>query len=239
MILKSAVLAHFMLKERLRQMGVLGCLSCIVGSVIIVIHAPQEHTPSSVQEVWDLASQPGLCLFLWIFTIVFIHPLKKVIACLAAFLIYVAASLSIVLALILHFEPLYGQTNILIYLGICSLMGALTVNCSPSNPIKYICWIFKVSLQFYIVWRRYFCSLIILFLKIVSIKAIGIAIKLTLEGNNQFGYMQTWFFVSVTVICVITQLNYLNKVTITRHWPLTLLMSCFWCCCLKKMKAIN
>lgn len=44
-----------------------------------------------------------------------------------AFLIYVAASISIVLVLILHFEPLYGQTNILIYLGICSLMGALTV----------------------------------------------------------------------------------------------------------------
>lgn len=57
--LESAVLAHFMLKERLRQMGILGCLSCIVGSVVIVIHAPQEHTPASVQEVWTLATQPG------------------------------------------------------------------------------------------------------------------------------------------------------------------------------------
>ncbi|KAL0376214.1 UNVERIFIED_CONTAM: putative magnesium transporter NIPA6 [Sesamum calycinum] len=135
------------LLERLRQMGILGCVSCIVGSVVIVIHAPQEQTPSSVQEVWILATQP-------------------------AFLIYVAATLSIVLVLMLHFEPLYGQTNVLVYLGICSLMGALTV---------------------------------------VSIKAIGIAIKLSLEGINQFGYPQTWFFLSVTVVCVITQLNYLNK----------------------------
>ncbi|KAL0334618.1 UNVERIFIED_CONTAM: putative magnesium transporter NIPA6 [Sesamum radiatum] len=146
-IIVSAVLAHFLLKERLRQMGVLGCVSCIVGSVVIVIHAPQEQTPSSVQEVWDLATQP-------------------------AFLIYVAATLSMVLVLIVHFQPLYGQTNVLVYLGICSLMGAITV---------------------------------------VSIKAIGIAIKLTLEGINQFGYAQTWFFLSVAVICVITQLNYLNK----------------------------
>lgn len=46
---------------------------------------------------------------------------------LAAFLTYVAATLSIALVLILHFEPRYGQTNILVYLGICSLMGALTV----------------------------------------------------------------------------------------------------------------
>ncbi|KAK4405331.1 putative magnesium transporter NIPA6 [Sesamum angolense] len=116
-IIVSAVLAHFMLKERLRQMGILGCVSCIVGSVVIVIHAPQEQTPSSVQEVWILATQP-------------------------AFLIYVAATLSIVLVLMLHFEPLYGQTNVLVYLGICSLMGALTAldtfNAAIVSPIYYV-----------------------------------------------------------------------------------------------------
>ncbi|GLT30706.1 hypothetical protein SLA2020_054970 [Shorea laevis] len=146
-IIISAVLAHFMLKERIQKMGIVGCVSCIVGSVIIVIHAPQERTLNSVQEIWTLATQP-------------------------AFLIYVAAALSIVLALVLHFEPRYGQTNILVYLGICSLMGSLTV---------------------------------------VSIKAIGIAIKLTLEGISQIAYPQTWFFFTVAAICVITQLNYLNK----------------------------
>lgn len=146
-IIVSAVLAHFILKERLRRMGLVGCVSCVVGSVVIVIHAPQEHTPSSVQQIWNLATQP-------------------------AFLIYVAATMSIVLALVLHFEPRYGQSNILIYLGICSLMGALTV---------------------------------------VSIKAIGIAIKLTLEGISQVAYPETWVFLTVAIVCVITQLNYLNK----------------------------
>lgn len=146
-IIVSAVLAHFLLKERLQKMGVVGCVSCIVGSVVIVIHAPQEHTPSSVEEIWTLAIQP-------------------------AFLFYVAATVSIVLALILHFEPRYGQTNILVYLSICSLIGSLTV---------------------------------------VSIKAIGIAIKLTMEGISQVAYPQTWLFATVAVVCVITQLNYLNK----------------------------
>ncbi|KAK4258508.1 hypothetical protein QN277_004950 [Acacia crassicarpa] len=146
-IIVSAVLAHFLLKEQLQKMGILGCISCIVGSVVIVIHAPQEQTPNSVQEIWDLATQP-------------------------AFLVYVVATISVVLALILHFEPRYGQTNMLVYLGICSLVGSLTV---------------------------------------VSIKAIGIAIKLTLEGINQITYPQTWFFLTVAIICVITQLNYLNK----------------------------
>ncbi|MCD7460926.1 hypothetical protein HAX54_044778, partial [Datura stramonium] len=146
-IIISAVLAHFLLRERLQRLGVVGCMLCIVGSVVIVIHAPQEHMPTSVQEIWILAIQP-------------------------AFVIYVAATISIVVALVLHFEPRYGQTNVLVYLGICSLMGALTV---------------------------------------VSIKAIGIAIKLTLEGISQIAYPQTWFFLAVAVICVITQLNYLNK----------------------------
>lgn len=46
----------------------------------------------------------------------------------------------------------------------------------------------------------------------MSIKAIGIATKLTLEGESQVSYPQTWFFVTVAFFCVITQLNYLNKV---------------------------
>lgn len=60
MNLTSAVLAHFMLRERLQRLGVVGCILCIVGSVVIVIHAPQEHMPTSVQEIWILAIQPGL-----------------------------------------------------------------------------------------------------------------------------------------------------------------------------------
>ncbi|KAJ4871600.1 putative magnesium transporter NIPA7 [Raphanus sativus] len=146
-IIISAVLAHFLLNEKLKKMGVWGCVCCIVGSVMIVIHAPQEQTPNSVQAIWTLAMQP-------------------------AFLIYVATSMSIVLALILYCEPLCGQTNVLVYIGICSLMGSLTV---------------------------------------MSIKAVGIAVKLTLEGVNQVWYPETWFFLMVAAICVVTQMIYLNK----------------------------
>lgn len=75
--LHSAVLAHFMLKERLQKLGVLGCVSCIVGSVVIVIHAPQEHTPSSVEEIWKLATQPGMVkILLSFFSNLHIHHCK-------------------------------------------------------------------------------------------------------------------------------------------------------------------
>ncbi|CAL9145560.1 unnamed protein product [Musa hybrid cultivar] len=146
-IIVSAVLAHFILKEKLQRMGVLGCVLCIVGSTVIVLHAPEERTPSSVEQIWDLATQP-------------------------AFLLYTASAVAVSLVLMLHCSPRYGQTNIMVYLGICSAIGSLTV---------------------------------------MSIKAIGIAIKLTLEGVNQAGYFQTWVFAMVAISCIIIQLNYLNK----------------------------
>jgi hypothetical protein len=46
----------------------------------------------------------------------------------------------------------------------------------------------------------------------MSIKAVGIAVKLTIQGENQAGYFQTWLFVTVSAICLIIQLVYLNKV---------------------------
>ncbi|KAL2639022.1 hypothetical protein AAZV13_06G145700 [Glycine max] len=145
-IIVSAVLAHFMLNEKLQKMGMLGCLLCIVGSTVIVLHAPQEKPLSSVEEIWQLALQP-------------------------AFLLYTASTIAVAFFLILYCAPRFGQTNILVYIGICSIIGSLTV---------------------------------------MSIKAIGIAIRLTIEGADQFVQFQTWIFTMVAISCIITQLNYLN-----------------------------
>jgi hypothetical protein len=57
----SAVLAHVMLREKLHIFGILGCVLCVVGSTTIVLHAPPEHEIESVTEVWDLATEPGIC----------------------------------------------------------------------------------------------------------------------------------------------------------------------------------
>ncbi|KAK6164092.1 hypothetical protein DH2020_000956 [Rehmannia glutinosa] len=62
-IIISAVLAHFILNEKLHQLGILGCVMCIAGSIIIVIHAPQEQPISSVQEIWNMATQPAFLLY--------------------------------------------------------------------------------------------------------------------------------------------------------------------------------
>ena len=50
------------------------------------------------------------------------------------------------------------------------------------------------------------------YVQVMSVKALGTALKLTFEGNNQLLYPETWFFVFIVTTCVITQMNYLNKV---------------------------
>ena len=56
----SASLAHIILREKLHMFGILGCILCVVGSITIVLHAPQERQIESVAEVWNLATEPGL-----------------------------------------------------------------------------------------------------------------------------------------------------------------------------------
>uniref|UniRef100_A0A453HJX3 Probable magnesium transporter n=1 Tax=Aegilops tauschii subsp. strangulata TaxID=200361 RepID=A0A453HJX3_AEGTS len=60
----------------------------------------------------------------------------------------------------------------MVYIGVCSLLGSLTV---------------------------------------MSVKALGIALKLTFSGVNQLFYPQTWAFALIVATCVSTQINYLNK----------------------------
>ncbi|KAH9959448.1 magnesium transporter NIPA-domain-containing protein [Russula dissimulans] len=46
---------------------------------------------------------------------------------------------------------------------------------------------------------------------IMAIKGFGIAVKLTLAGNNQFIYVSTYVFGLVVSLCIMVQMNYFNK----------------------------
>lgn len=48
-------------------------------------------------------------------------------------------------------------------------------------------------------------------ISIMAIKAFGIALKLTLEGHNQFGNPSTYVFALIVIVCILVQMNYLNK----------------------------
>lgn len=58
-VLIGAVLGSYFLKEELGTLGKLGCAICLIGSVIIVLHAPPDKEITDVQEILNYAIQPG------------------------------------------------------------------------------------------------------------------------------------------------------------------------------------
>lgn len=58
-VLIGAVLGSFFLNERLGTLGKLGCAICLIGSVIIVLHAPPDEEIKTVDEILNYAIQPG------------------------------------------------------------------------------------------------------------------------------------------------------------------------------------
>ncbi|EEQ89688.2 uncharacterized protein BDCG_04808 [Blastomyces dermatitidis ER-3] len=146
-VLIGAVLGAYFLGERLGILGKLGCAMSLLGSVIIVLHAPPDEEIETVDEILEYAIQPGFLLYC------------VVVAIFSTVMIYRVA-------------PKYGKKNPLIYISICSTVGSVSV---------------------------------------MSVKAFGIALKLTLAGHNQFSHPSTYAFAIVVVCCILTQMNYFNK----------------------------
>jgi drug/metabolite transporter (DMT)-like permease len=101
-VIVSAVLSSYLLNENLNLHGKLGCVLSLLGSTIVVLHAPEEAMPKDLDEI------AGNMLNI-------------------SFIIYSTIALSISVYLIFCVAPVYGQTNILVYISICSFIGSLTV----------------------------------------------------------------------------------------------------------------
>ncbi|KAJ6506136.1 magnesium transporter [Mycena vulgaris] len=57
------IFALFLLNERLGHLGRVGCGLCILGSSIIVLHAPEDHDLETVTQFLEYAVEPGLLLY--------------------------------------------------------------------------------------------------------------------------------------------------------------------------------
>uniref|UniRef100_G3T2P9 NIPA magnesium transporter 2 n=1 Tax=Loxodonta africana TaxID=9785 RepID=G3T2P9_LOXAF len=103
-VLVSAILSSYFLNERLNLHGKIGCLLSILGSTVMVIHAPKEEEIETLDEMSHKLGDPGFVVF---------------------------ATLVVIVSLILIFVvgPRHGQTNILVYITICSVIGAFSVSC--------------------------------------------------------------------------------------------------------------
>lgn len=103
-VLVSAILSSYFLHEKLNLHGKLGCLLSVLGSTVMVIHAPQEELVETLPDIAKKLADPGFVVF-------------------ATFIVIIS------LILIFVVGPRHGQTNILVYITICSVIGALSVSC--------------------------------------------------------------------------------------------------------------
>jgi hypothetical protein len=98
----SAVLGTYFLNEKLGVLGKVGCAICLLGSIIIVLHAPPDPEILTIETLLDYAMQPGFMFYCAITTIF------------AVFMIY-------------RIAPKYGKKNPLVYLSICSTVGSISI----------------------------------------------------------------------------------------------------------------
>lgn len=48
-------------------------------------------------------------------------------------------------------------------------------------------------------------------ISIMAIKGLGLALKMTFRGHNQFTQPSTYVFAIMVAVCILTQMNYFNK----------------------------
>lgn len=146
-VIVSAILSARVLKERLNILGKVGCVLCVLGSTIMVIHSPKEQEVHDVEDLMVKMKEPG-------------------------FIIYGVAIVLVSGVMMAYFAPRYGQKNVLVYVTICATLGSLTV---------------------------------------MGCKGVGVAIKATARGQNEFKNWLTYVLLGVVLTCILLQLNYLNK----------------------------
>ncbi|KAJ5546978.1 hypothetical protein N7494_004563 [Penicillium frequentans] len=112
----TTVLSAIFLKERLSFVGKVGCFSCIVGSVVIALNAPEQSSVSNIQEMQHYVIAPG-------------------------FLTY--AGVIIVGSIFTAFwaGPRYGKKSMFVYISICSMVGGLSVVATQGLGSAIIAWI--------------------------------------------------------------------------------------------------
>jgi len=100
----SAILSHLILKEKLSLFGWIGSIQCILGASILALNAPEEQSVTNIADFKKLFLAPG-------------------------FLSWGSVAIVSSIVLAVWVAPKYGQKSMLPYIGVCSLIGGLSVSC--------------------------------------------------------------------------------------------------------------
>ncbi|KAG9078405.1 hypothetical protein FS749_009563 [Ceratobasidium sp. UAMH 11750] len=100
-----AILSSIFLNEKLTFFGWIGCIQCILGSIVIALNAPEEQSVTTIAEFKHLFLAPG-------------------------FLSFGSVVIAAAVVIILFVAPKFGKKTMLWYILVCSLIGGLSVSCT-------------------------------------------------------------------------------------------------------------
>jgi len=145
-----------------------------------VADAPADPEIETIDQIWNYAVQPSE----WTPTasLVFLAPsaLTWFSSLVIAFLFYLAFVTVFSLFMIYRVMPTHGKKNPVVYLSVCSVVGSISVmaikvragRATVSKPLRGLAGLIHTSLS----------------------QGLGVAIKLTFAGDNQFTHPTTYLF---------------------------------------------
>ncbi|CAO3599074.1 unnamed protein product [Absidia cylindrospora] len=176
-VVVSSILSSIFLKEKLTFHGKVGCLQCIIGAVMIVLHAPT-----------NIASDSS------------VEGFKKLVIT-VGFLVYAGIVLIISLVLIFYCGPRWGKKNMLVYISICSVIGSISVVFTQGFG-SAIVYSISVEKQF-TNWFIYIMLLILVFTLVLEIVYLNKALNLyntALVTPTYYVIFTTMTIVSSTIL---------------------------------------
>ncbi|KAJ3065974.1 hypothetical protein HDU98_010686 [Podochytrium sp. JEL0797] len=101
-VVVSAILSEIFLKEKLNLSGKIGCAQCVIGAILIVLHAPESNSSDTIGEFFGFVGTP-------------------------LFITYASLCGAGIVYLVYKVAPEHGDKNPMVYISICSLVGSFLV----------------------------------------------------------------------------------------------------------------
>ncbi|KAL4822192.1 hypothetical protein H8958_000738 [Nasalis larvatus] len=180
-VLISAILSSYFLGESLNLLGKLGCVICVAGSTVMVIHAPEEEKVTTIMEMASKMKDTEPMILMLPPTAMSLGPRHSLHppqlgdpspSPPEGFIVFAVLLLVSCLILIFVIAPRYGQRNILIYIIICSVIGAFSV---------------------------------------AAVKGLGITIKNFFQGLPVVRHPLPYILSLILALSLSTQVNFLNR----------------------------
>ncbi|KAJ3381753.1 hypothetical protein HDU80_001707 [Chytriomyces hyalinus] len=152
-VVVSAILSSIFLDEQLNYSGKIGCAQCIIGAILIVIHAPESNSSNTIPEFFGYVGSPGFIFY------------AVCVGCVVYYLVY-------------HVAPVEGEKNPLVYIAICSLVGSfLVLSCQGfGSSIAYTFGHWEEDNQF-LEWPIYPLILFIIYTVMIQIHFLNKALN--------------------------------------------------------------